>query len=98
MFHPLLLWSVPLVVFIMICLTYFSMFATSAPDIAYLIRALFTKKEAVGVALPHIILQFIFVADVVSATILLARQRVYEKEKKMATAPKETPKVPEKAD
>ncbi|OPZ36452.1 MAG: hypothetical protein BWY98_00414 [Tenericutes bacterium ADurb.BinA155] len=82
MIHPLLFLAWPFVVAIMIGLTYFSMLATSGPDIAYLIRSLILKKESLGGTLPHIILQFVFVADVVSATILLAKASIEEKEKK----------------
>ena len=71
MFNPFLMWAIPLVMVIGVCLTYAYMFMSSWPDIIYMIIYLIKNKRRPkpGMVL-GIIFEFFFVLDIVGAILV----------------------------
>ena len=71
MFNPFLMWAIPLVMVIGVCLTYAYMFMSSWPDIIYMIIYLIKNKRRpkLGMVL-GIIFEFFFVLDIVGAILI----------------------------
>ena len=71
MLNPFLMWAIPLVMCIGVCLTYAYMFMSSWPDIIYMIIYLIKNKRRPkpGMVL-GIIFEFFFVLDIVGAIII----------------------------
>ena len=77
MLNPFLMWAIPLVMVIGVCLTYAYMFMSSWPDIIYMIIYLIKNKRRpkLGMVL-GIIFEFFFVFDIVGAILI---HRAYKK-------------------
>ena len=77
MLNPFLIWAIPLVMVIGVCLTYAYMFMSSWPDIIYMIIYLIKNKRRpkLGMVL-GIIFEFFFVFDIVGAILI---HRAYKK-------------------
>ena len=77
MMNPFLMWAIPLVMCIGICLTYAYMFMSSWPDIIYMIIYLIKNKRRpkTGMVL-GLIFEFFFVLDLIGAILL---HRAYKK-------------------
>lgn len=71
MLNPFLMWAIPLVMVIGVCLTYAYMFMSSWPDIIYMIIYLIKNKRRPkpGMVL-GIIFEFFFVLDIVGAILV----------------------------
>ena len=71
MLNPFLMWAIPLVMVIGVCLTYAYMFMSSWPDIIYMIIYLIKNKRRpkLGMVL-GIIFEFFFVLDIVGAILI----------------------------
>ena len=71
MLNPFLMWAIPLVMVIGVCLTYAYMFMSSWPDIIYMIIYLIKNKRRpkTGMVL-GIIFEFFFVLDIVGAILI----------------------------
>ena len=71
MMNPFLMWAIPLVMCIGVCLTYAYMFMSSWPDIIYMIIYLIKNKRRpkLGMVL-GIIFEFFFVFDIVGAILI----------------------------
>ena len=71
MFNPFLMWAIPLVMVIGVCLTYAYMFMSSWPDIIYMIIYTIKNKRRPkpGMVL-GIIFEFFFVLDIVGAILI----------------------------
>ena len=71
MLNPFLMWAIPLVMVIGVCLTYAYMFMSSWPDIIYMIIYLIKNKRRpkTGMVL-GIIFEFFFVLDIVGAILV----------------------------
>ena len=71
MLNPFLMWAIPLVMVIGVCLTYAYMFMSSWPDIIYMIIFLIKNKRRPkpGMVL-GIIFEFFFVLDIVGAILI----------------------------
>ena len=71
MLNPFLMWAIPLVMVIGVCLTYAYMFMSSWPDIIYMIIYLIKNKRRPkpGMVL-GIIFEFFFVLDIVGAILI----------------------------
>ena len=71
MLNPFLMWAIPLVMVIGVCLTYAYMFMSSWPDIIYMIIYLIKNKRRpkLGMVL-GIIFEFFFVLDIVGAILV----------------------------
>ncbi len=71
MLNPFLMWAIPLVMVIGVCLTYAYMFMSSWPDIIYMIIYLIKNKRRPkpGMVL-GIIFEFFFVLDIVGAVLV----------------------------
>ena len=71
MLNPFLMWAIPLVMVIGVCLTYAYMFMSSWPDISYMIIYLIKNKRRpkTGMVL-GIIFEFFFVLDIVGAILV----------------------------
>ena len=71
MLNPFLMWAIPLVMVIDVCLTYAYMFMSSWPDIIYMIIYLIKNKRRPkpGMVL-GIIFEFFFVLDIVGAILI----------------------------
>ena len=71
MMNPFLMFGIPAVGFIGICLTYVYMFMTSAPDIVYtIIFCIKNKKRPTALMIVGVILEFFFLSDLVGAILL----------------------------
>ena len=71
MMNPFLMFGIPAVGFIGICLTYVYMFMTSAPDIVYTIFfCIKNKKRPTALMIVGVILEFFFLSDLVGAILL----------------------------
>lgn len=77
MLNPFLMWAIPLVMVIGVCLTYAYMFMSSWPDIIYMIIYTIKRKRRpkLGMVL-GIIFEFFFVLDIVGAILI---HRAYKK-------------------
>ena len=77
MLNPFLMWAIPLVMVIGVCLTYAYMFMSSWPDIIYMIIYTLKRKRRpkLGMVL-GIIFEFFFVFDIVGAILI---HRAYKK-------------------
>ena len=77
MMNPFLMWAIPLVMCIGVCLTYAYMFMSSWPDIIYMIIYLIKNKRRpkLGMVL-GIIFEFFFVLDLIGAILV---HRAYKK-------------------
>ena len=77
MLNPFLMWAIPLVMVIGVCLTYAYMFMSSWPDIIYMIIYTIKNKRRpkLGMVL-GIIFEFFFVFDIVGAILI---HRAYKK-------------------
>ena len=71
MLNPFLMWAIPLVMVIGVCLTYAYMFMSSWPDIIYMIIYLIKNKRRpkTGMVL-GIVFEFFFVLDIVGAILV----------------------------
>ena len=67
MLNPFLMWAIPLVILIGVCLTYAYMFMSSWPDIIYLIKN--KRRPKPGMVL-GIVFEFFFVLDIVGAILI----------------------------
>lgn len=71
MLNPFLLFGIPFIAVLGICLTYIYMFMTSWPDIIYMIIfTLKSKKRPKALIVAGIILEFFFVLDIVGAVMI----------------------------
>ena len=77
MMNPFLMWAIPLVMCIGVCLTYAYMFMSSWPDIIYMIIYLIKNKRRpkTGMVL-GLIFEFFFVLDLIGAILV---HRAYKK-------------------
>ena len=77
MMNPFLMWAIPLVMCIGVCLTYAYMFMSSWPDIIYMIIYTIKNKRRPKPAMVWgIILEFFFVVDIIGCILI---HRAYKK-------------------
>lgn len=77
--NPWLAWSVPFLIPVMICLTFYAMAASSSFNISYMINELVTKKKKPSALVAHLVLHCLFVSDVISSVVLYLQDRKTQK-------------------
>ena len=75
MANPFLMIGIPFIFVISVLLTFFSMFATSMYNIGFMIYQLRTRHRTFEQLLAHILLEHVFVFDVISALVLYIQER-----------------------